>query len=223
VQAISVPGGIDYRLCDENIGSYSDLYFRTQDIGGSLIRVYQGYGKTHRGATFTTTGSHIGKAGLAMGDTLIVGYDYGIIKVRKIYPEKLGYPNIKVIPLTYITHKYTGDPIPKVFLSGYWLDSVGFKIGAVATAKAEPGILTLKLQDPDTDYRAFMKYVRWQGMKIVQVAKESHNRGEPRPCIGITGSCVANAGFSIGDVLVVSYEHGTIKFQTPDFEKLGFC
>lgn len=224
VQVLPAPGGFDFRLCDENIDSYRDLFDSTRAIGGSLTRAFLSNDKGHKPSpTFVVSGQYICSGGLALGDPLIAGYEHGVIRVRKIDPKKLGFENVRIVKASHIRRKYTDEEIPKIFLGGHWMNDIGFKIGAIATACTEPGAITLELQGPDTDYRAFMKYVRGRALKIVQIRKESHNRGEPRPCIGLTGSTVDKAGFGPGDTLAASFEYGTIKFQTLDFEKLGFC
>ena len=222
VQVLPEPDGMVFNLYNENIGAYSGLFKSTQAAGGGLVRVYMGRGEKHNKPTFVTSGQYIYSGGLRHGDTLIVKYGYGVIRARKVDPKKLGFDNLKIIITSYIKQKYINEPIPKVRLCGYWLNDIGFEIGTIATAESAIGSITLKLQKPDTEYSALMKYVRGRKLKIVQVYKEPHNRGEPRPCIGITGSCVENAGFQPGDTLAASYENGVIKLQTLDFEKLGF-
>jgi len=225
IQALPEPDGMVFNLVNENIGAYSDLFRSTQALGGGLIRVYMGNGETHTCPTFVTSGQYIYGGGLQQGDPLIVKYDYGVIRVRKIDPRKLGYENLQIIITSHIKRKYTGEPIPKVRLCGDWLNDIGFEIEAIATAESTPGVITLNLQKSDTEYSALMKYVRGRKLKIIQVYKEPHaynRRKEMTPCIGITGSCVDKAGFQSGDTLACSYENGVIKLQTLDFEKLGF-
>jgi len=222
IQVLPEPEGMDFNLCNDNISSYSDLLQSTRVLNGNLIRVYRAEGQSRQGPTFVTSGRYIYKGGLIDGDTLVAQYQYGIIKVRKVDPAKLGFQNVKVVTTSYIARPYADDKIPKIRLSGEWLNEIGFGIGAVATAGAEPGTMTLNLQDADTEYNALMKYVRAQKLKIFQVYKEPHNRHGPQPCIGITGSIVDKAGFQPGDMLAASYQQGVIKLQKLDFEKLGF-
>lgn len=222
VQALPEPDGMVFKLCNENIGAYSDLFHSTKALGGGLVRVYMGDGETHIVPTFVTSGQYVYRGGLALGEALIVKYDYGVIRVRKIVPHKLGFKNLRIIIASHIKRKYTNEPIPKVRLCGYWLNDIGFEIGAIVTAESAPGVITLNLQKVDTGYSALMKYVRQRKLKIVQVSKDPHNRGEPRPCIGITGSCIDKAGFQSGDTLAASYENGVIKLQRLDYAGLGF-
>jgi len=220
VQALPEPDGFVFNLCNENV-NYSDLFNSTKKKGGGLIRVYTSEAKGHGGPTFVTSGKYIYSGGLKMRDAIIAKYDHGMIRVRKIDPRKLGFKNLRLIMTTYITRKYA-NVIPKVRLCGDWLNEIGFTIDSLATAASVLGGITLNLQAADPEYNALMKYARGHRMKIVQVYKEPHNRGEQQPCIGITGSCVDTAGFKPGDTLAASYDYGVIKLQTLDFKKLGF-
>jgi len=221
VQVLPAPGGVDFHLCDENINSYSDLFHSTRDKGGNLIRAYLSNTHKCKGPAFVTSGKYIYSGGLSMGDILVAQYDYGIIRARKIDPAKLGFKNLRIITVSYITRKYTKEIIPKVLICGDWLNDIGFKIDTLMTVSSAPGIMTLDLQEI-VEYRALMKYVREHKLKIAQVYKEPKDREEPRPCIGITGACVDKAGFKPGDILAASYGNGIIKLQTLDFDKLGF-
>jgi|GEM_PF-1529406 len=222
VQVLPAPEGMDFTLCNDNISSYSELLQTTRALHGNLIRVYHAEGRLHQGPTFVTSGRYIYKGGLRDGDALIAECLSGSIRVRKIDPAKLGFQNLRIITVSYITRQYTDEPIPKVRLVGDWLNEIGFEIGAVCTAASEPGIMTLNLQDADAEYNALMKYVRVHKLKIFQVSKEPHNRHGAQPCIGITGSAVDKAGFQPGEMLAASYQKGVIKLQKLDFEKLGF-
>ena len=222
VQVLPEPDGMIFNLCNKNIGAYSDLFQSTQALGGGLVRVYMGNGETHKHPTFVTSGQYIYSGGLKKGDALIAQYDYGVIRVRKIDPKKLGYDNLRIIITTHNTRKYTADPIPKVRLCGEWLNDIGFKIGAVATAETEQDAITLKLQ-AEGEYSALLKYARGRKLKLIQVSKDPHNRKEvPQPVIGITGSCVDKADFDTGDMLVVTYQHGIIRLQKLNPAVLGF-
>ena len=225
VQAVPVDDGIDFRLCNENIGSFSELFAGTQGMGGGLVRVHHSNAEGHRkGPALASSGRYILSGGLAIGDPIIAVCSPGIIRVRKIDPMKLGFENVRLVAATQIKTRYGDGHVPKVRLSGLWLEGIGFEIGAVATAEAEKGAIALSLMEPDTQYAALMRYLRERGMKLVQVRKEAHNReGKPTPYFGIAGSLIGKAGFQSGDMLACSYEYGKIKFQTPDLFRLGLC
>jgi len=223
VQVLPEPNGMVFNLCNDNIGTYSDLFHATRNQGGGLVRVSVKNERDHKVTTFVTSGQYIYSGGLAMGDALVARYDPGTIRVRKLDPHQLGYENIRLTAVSSVSFKYADAPAPKVRLCGDWLNDIGFSIKAIATAESEPGVITLKLQPADTEYNALMKFVRGHKMKIVQVSKGSHiKRDGVRPYIGIAGTCVDRAGFEPEEMLAVSYEPGTIKLQRLDFKKLGF-
>lgn len=221
-QVIPQEGGVDFRMCDENITSFRELFFTTRGTGGGLVRVYASKSEGHEGAAFSVSGHYILSGGLAIGDPLIAEYGYGIIRVRKIDPGKLGFENLKIVTVSQIKYRYSG-PAPKLLVRGDWLSDIGFKTGEIAMATPEPGVVTVSLIDSGAEYLALQKYVRAKGLKILQVGVAPKNHGERRPSIFISGSCIEKAGFSIGDTLACSYGQGVLKFQTLGFEKLGFC
>jgi len=223
VQVIPVMGGVDFRLCDENIRSFRELFMGTREMGGGLVRVYLSEATGHKGAAFSVSGKYISSGGLSIGDLLIAEYGYGIIRARKLAPEKLGLKNLRVVTVSHVKSKYSGAPVPKILINGDWLSGIGFGIGEIATATAEEGSITLSLACEKTGYIALQKYVRAAGMKIVQVGKDPRSKEAPRPSIFISGSCLEKAGFGIGDTLACSYEKGLVKFQKLDSRKLGFC
>jgi len=224
VQVLPEPEGLVFNLFNENIKSYSDLFNSTKEKGGNLIHVCHTDDKQYKEPTFLSSGKYIYESGLSLGDRLIAKYDYGIIRVRKIDPCKLGCKNVRIITTSCISRKYSADPIPQVRISGDWLNEIGFTVNSIMAAAAEPDVMTLTLKDADAgECKAFMKYLRGNKMKIVQTRKDPKNRWEnPRPCIGITGSLVERAEFKTGDMLAASYDYGAIKLQKLDFEKLGF-
>ena len=222
VQALPVPGGVDFRLCDEGISSYSGLFKETRDMGGTLIRAYLAKDCGRIAPAFVTSGKRILSGGLAVGDTLLAEYGKGLIRARKITPEMFGFENLMAITTTHIHKNHPCGPVPQVLLCGQWLDSIGFGVGAAAIAEASPGVLALTLVGPGTDHATLIKYARERKLKIVQARKDTHKRNGPRPSIGVTGSLIKKAGFTPGDMLAASYGYGSIKLQKLDFEKLGF-
>jgi hypothetical protein len=218
VQVLPEPNGMVFNLCNENISSYSELMNSTREQGGSLIRVCFADKKTYKELTFQTSGKHIYSGGLKIGDALIAQYDYGIIRVRKIAAKNLGFKSVKIIQMTYRKDKYTGILIPKLRLSGSWLNDIGFTAHELVTAESEQDIITFKVQENGmSNYKDLVKYARQNKMKLLQIREEAG-----LPNLMTTGSLVENAGFEITDALAASYEDGIIKLQKLDFEKLGF-
>lgn len=218
VQALPEPDGMVFNLCNENIKSYSELFNETRKAGGNLLQVYRAEEKSYKGLTFLTTGKYILTGGLAVGDALIAKCGYDRIRVRKIDPKKLGFENVKIVPLTSIKASRTKLPVLKVRLHGQWLADAGFIIHSLVTAHAEQGSITFRLRNEGMDkYSDVVKYARANKMKIAQVVSEND-----LPTIGVTGSLVKSVGFDFHEMVAASYEHGIIKLQKLDFERLGF-
>jgi len=214
VQALPEENGMVFTLCNENIKKYSQLLSDTRKKGGRLVHVYTADDAYHHGTAVATSGQYIRACGLDMGDPIISRYDHGIIRIRKL-PD---IANTKVILATNIQERNTGNPIPKIRLYGAWLSDIGFTLDALVIATAEPGTITFELKDNDIrNYSDLVKYARQHKAKLLQVRKERNF-----PLIGMTGSIVARAGFSLYDVFIAYYEYGTIKLQKLDLERLGF-
>jgi len=86
VQVLPEAGGLFFILCDENIRKYSELLQATEEKNGELITVDYCY---RTGIRMEIDGYCIRAAGLYVGDSLAVQYEYGLIRVRKL-PEQLG-------------------------------------------------------------------------------------------------------------------------------------
>ena len=83
VQAVAGPGRMTFTLCDEIIGSYSELEATVRELGGKLIRVSYTYGKKDPYPYLAISGQYLKDAGLNFGDHLIAYYSPGFIQIRK--------------------------------------------------------------------------------------------------------------------------------------------
>jgi len=92
VQVLPEAGGLFFILCDENIRKYSELLQATEEKNGELITVDC---CCRTGILIEIGGYCIRNAGLDIGDNLIVQYEYGLIRVRKL-PEQLGGGDLSV-------------------------------------------------------------------------------------------------------------------------------
>jgi len=210
VQSLPEQNGLVFNLCDKNI-NYSELYNETKEKGGTLNRAYISNTRTIKGPTFVTTGQHIYKSGLEFGDALIAKYEYGRIRVRKVSG------NVRLINVARTKKPYTGEPIPAVFLLGDWLNDIGFTPDTLMTAASEPGCITFTAHNKAVIYSDIVKYARQNKMKLIQVSTK-----DGAPLITLTGNCVGNAGFSLGDIFSANYEYGVIKLQKLDPRRFGF-
>jgi len=81
VQVLPEAGGLFFILCDENIRKYSELLLATEAKKGELTTVDC---CNLRGIMIAIDSYCISNAGLDFGDNLIVQYEYGLIRVRKL-------------------------------------------------------------------------------------------------------------------------------------------
>lgn len=211
VQSLPEKDGFVFNLCNENIGSYSELFRTTTEKGGTLIRVYLVKEKTREGPGFVTTGKHIYKSGLKMGDALVAKCEYGCIRVRKITG------NMRLINVAREKHPRTGVPQPKVFLLGDWLNDIGFTPDTLMTVRTEPGCITFTAQREPVIYSEIVRFARQNKMKLIQVSAKDN-----APLISASGAYAERAGFVLGDVFCAEYEYGIIKLQKFDPDRFHF-
>ena len=195
VQVLPESGGIVFRLCDEDIIKYSDLYLITKESGGSLVQACSD--------SLRVSGHEIfGLAGFDYGDSLIARYEYGLIRVRKL-PRKS----------TFIPAIFGQDEIR---IYGDWLCRNGFIKDSVITVKPEPDAVavTVKLVEYSDD---LVKDARRNKTKLLQV-----ERFKKKQRVRLPASVFENAGFGQDEDFLAVYDHGIIKFQRFDWERLGF-
>ena len=209
VQSLPESNGFVFNLCNENIGNYSDLFNSTREKGGTLIRVY--LNKDNKQSGFVTTGTHIYKSGLAVGDSLVAKCEYGCIRVRKV----IG--NTRLIYVSRTKRPYTNEPAPALFMSGEWLNDIGFMRDTLMTVASEPGCITFTAYDKAIIYSEIVKFARQHKMQLVQVSVKNS-----LPLITLTGNRIANAEFDLGEIFVAEYEHGIIRLLRFDPQRFGF-
>jgi len=198
VQFLPEPNGVTFILCDKNIQMYSDLDLRTKEKGGTLMQV----NKIQKGSQLCVSGSRLDDTGLIFGDTLIVRYEYGFIRMRKLSCNSTKLTTAHVI--------------------GSWLSETGFVPDAVLTVHSSPGLITCTLHENSAKRTAeLVKYVRENKLKLIQVQKMKHKHSI-RQWIDIPSQCLDKAGFAANDLLFAVYDYGTLKLQKPNFSALGF-
>jgi hypothetical protein len=107
---------------------------------------------------------------------------------------------------------------PRIRLSGFWLDKIGFESGKLATAKYDHGSILLRLHDSD-NYKNLVRGAFKEGSGLFQVRRTVRNQ-KTVSHIDIKGFRLETLGFTIGSVIAVQYEHGFIKIMLIDLDKL---
>ena len=200
VQFLPESDGISFILCNENIPRYSNLLLQTIERGGTLMNV-----KSHRhreDPQLCLSGAHLNRTGLAYGDNLIIRYEYGSIRMRKLPGGAVKLVNPHLV--------------------GQWLADSGFLPDEVLTVASEPGVIICKLQENGRERTAeLVKFAREKKLKLIQVQKIKYSKSIIH-YFDIPPSCLEKAEFTPDDTLLATYEHGVIKLQKPDFVGLGF-
>ena len=205
MQFMPEQGGMTFTLCNENIHSYSELDHRTKEKGGVLMQVHL----YRDGLNFCVSGFQLNDIGIAWGDRLLVRYEYGLVRMRKLPPGEATLTTSRV--------------------AGKWLAKSGFVPGAVLTVGATPGLITCELQPNGVERTAqLVKYARANKLQLVQVRKQTHKLRKPPYKHGaiqwfdIPYTCLEKAGFVTGEPLIATYKYGTIMLQKPNFTEVGF-
>lgn len=199
VQYFPEEGGLSFVLCNENIQSYSELARDTKARGGTLIQVYY---HIRNGIQLSITGSQLDRTSLLYGDKLVVRYEYGHIRMRRLPAS-----NTKIVT----SH-----------LVGMWLSELGFNGGEVFTVAAEPGLITCTLHENGIERTTeLVKYARANQLKLMQVQRSRYMHGVMH-YIDIPAPCFETAGFPFDASFLAVYEYGLIKLQELDFVGLGF-
>jgi len=198
VQFIPEPGGLAFVLCDENIPKYSQLYKSTKEQGGMLIQAYS----YRDGLQLCVSNSLLANIGLVYGDNLIVRYEYGLIRMRKLAKSAVKLVTAHVI--------------------GTWLAESGFVHDSVLSVASTHGLITCTLHEDGLQKAVeLVKYARANKLTLLQVQKRWY-KSSVILWFDIPASCLEKAGFALDETLLATYEHGIIKLQKPDFAALGF-
>ena len=208
VQAVPETDGFVFNLRNKNI-NYGDLFDETKEKSGTLVSVFISHNSFCPGPSLVTTGWHIGKGGLKIGDTLIAKCEYGQIRARKISE------NMRLVSVASV--KARGKTIPRLWLRSGLMNGINFTPDTLVTAASEPGCITFTAHDKGIVYSDIVRFARQNKMKLIQVTVHG---GEP--LLNITGSCIDRAGFVIGDMLAACFEQGCIRLQKFDPKRFGF-
>ena len=197
VQFLPETNGLSLTLC-ETISKYSELVNTTHEKGGTLVnaKMYD-----HKDCVFIGfTGAALKQTGLACGDVLLMRYEYGFIRMRKL-------PDVGKI----VTARLLGD----------WLNDLGFTPDSVVLVGSEKGRIDCTLHENGRDNpHELVAFARKHKLTLVQVCAKSDN--SYRPMFEIPPARLESAGFNPHDSFIATYEYGRITLRPIDFEALGF-
>ena len=194
VRVLPGSGGMSFVLCDKNR--------QANEKGKDFIKVT-------KKSSLIISGHYVHGSGLNIGDSLLAGYEYGFINVKKI-PD-----HAKLIHS--VADRQSGGPTLKIRMAGKWLTKLGFSPGSVVIAIPGPGSVTFKLHNGGHEtYRALVKYARENKVKLFQAHKEGRTT-----CLEIGGRTLEKTGFCTEDAFMALCDYGAIHVSKLDFEQLG--
>ena len=198
VQFIPESNGLSFTLC-ENIPKYSELANATRQKGGTFVHanIYR-----HREyPSISIAGAAFMSTGLKCGDLLLMRYEYGFIRMRKL-PTHVG----KIVTAR---------------LFGQWLEGLGFTPDSVVLVGSEKGLIDCQLQENGLARTyELVKHARLHKLNLLQVQAQRDNNKYPQ--FEIPKSRFEKAGFEYDDSFLASYEYGRIILRQIDFDALGF-
>jgi len=201
VQFIPEHGGAKFRLCNENIASYSELVMRTTKLGGVLVHAKMFDHKDY--PCLSVSGRVMERTGLAIGDNLIARFEPGLVHLRKVPPGQ-----VKIVTAGR--------------MSGKWLLESGFTPEGVLTITSEPGLIICQLQENGIERTAeLVKLAYANDLGLIQVRRVADSR-VVIPLVEIPPSRFIKAGLAPDDTCLATYGHGRIQIQKLDFNALGF-
>jgi len=171
---------------------------------GKLIRV--GLDSNKNPTITVNLANNFSTTGLIAGDFLAAGYEYGVIKAKKL-PEAQKY--CVVGPQNYGAY---------LQFCGEWLSSAGFMPDTITTVSvSDDGITFSVWKDAAAKYGEIVKYAREHKYQLIQA-----KRNQRLTTMDVPGYVLGKAGFGKGDIAGILYEYGTIKLFKPDLRILGF-
>jgi len=196
VRAIPLPDGLTLVLQNEH----------NEKEGGKLIHVGLYRDKPTMTLNFSKSFSI---PGLATGDFLAARYEYGVITARKISRAQ------KYCAVASHNHGAF------LRLNGAWLDDAGFLSDTIVMAAVCRDCITLRLWDesakPNATYSDIVKFARAHKYQVLRAQVN-----QKITYINLGAHLLSRAGFGIGDIAGIHYEHGRITLLRSDLQQLGF-
>lgn len=197
VQFLPEQYGGTFTLC-ENIPKYSELARITKEKGGTFIHANFYRHRIH--PSLSLAGKVLEQTGLAFGDALLLRYEPGFIRARRLPWD------VRVVTSA---------------IFGNWLTTIGFIPDSALTVESAPGLITCTLQENGRGRTAeLVKYARQNRVSLVQVIAQRDNNHYPR--FQIPPGCMEKAGFTQDSAMLATYEHGLIQLHKLDLVALGF-
>ena len=111
---------------------------------------------------------------------------------------------------------------PRIRLTGFWLNKIGFEVDSIVTSCYDNGRITLKLEGKGVDiYKSVAKsLIDSNNTGLLQVRNDYVNN-KPTPNIEMKGYWLEKYDFNIGSIFIISFEYGFIDIRIVDIEKIA--
>lgn len=100
--------------------------------------------------------------------------------------------------------------VPRMMLSGKWLNEIGFEYGKLAAIQYEQGRISITLHEVD-NYKELVRGAFKDGSSLFQICGKMYSSQKVIPHIQLAGIRFETLGFTIGSHIAVQYEYGFIQ------------
>jgi len=170
----------------------------TREKGGTFV-----HAKLFRHREYPSislVGAALKKTGLVYGDLMLMRYEYGFIRMRKVPANT-----------SIVTSRLCGD----------WLNCLGFSPHSVMLVGSSRGLVDCKLQANGQERtHELVAFARRHKLNLLQVTPQKDNDNHPQ--FEIPLSRLEKAGLTANDSFFATYEYGRITLRQIDFDALGF-
>jgi hypothetical protein len=123
----------------------------------------------------------------------------------------------RLISVIYDRHAKTQDKKPLIWVSGKWLDEIGFKQNLLITVEGSSKTLTLKPFECNLALSE-LKNVTGMDKKLAffQIRQLRKPKNVVVPAFCIKGQFLENLEFTIGSKVILYYDYGIINMNVAD-------
>ena len=178
------------------------------------------YDRSVKGFHLLMTGDFLLSNGFKTGDIILIGYEKGIIKIKRLCHTQLGFEDItdmknKIFTVHTVTSRK--KKIPTLELKARWLENMGFEIGNSITVSHVFDVFNedMLLLEADGAQKTTSDKTYLRSIKL-------RASSEKLPRFQLMGHFLKEDGFNLGDKVIVRYGQGFMMIKTLDLDKFGF-
>lgn len=147
-------------------------------------------------------------------------FDTKVTNMKFIHLRRIFVMDTRVLVVGSSKSNNSQKRRPRIRLSGFWLNEIGFEYDNLVSAEYGTGSIVLKLQGKGTEtYSKVVKGLLKNKSGLLQVNHEFKNKKQTIH-LDLKGFWMEDYGFKIGSVIVVKSEYGVINIRVLDLDKL---